>query len=94
MYYNTNNLKDETLSVAETKTERQEQKIRKLFGKFHKMTPSDVFHHFQNTPITSVRRGITNLKNEGLLEKTSEMKQGIFGSPEHYYKLKFQETLF
>jgi len=39
-----------------------------------------------NVPITSVRRAITNLYNQGVVDKTPRMIDGIFGRPEHIYQ--------
>ena len=89
MYYNTNNLDGQALKTAEKKTIRQEEVVLKIFGVFQKnMTASEVHKHFpKNIPITSVRRAITNLKNEGVLEMTTEKKTGLYGTPEHFYRV-------
>jgi hypothetical protein len=40
------------------------------------------------TPIlTSVRRALSNLKEDGYLEKKTAAKQGPYGVPVHYYEL-------
>ena len=40
-----------------------------------------------NTPLTSIRRGMSNLQREGILEKTNKTTQGIYGKQEHFYRL-------
>ena len=39
-------------------------------------------------PITSIRRAITDLTNEGKLEKTSTLKSGDYGKKCHCWRLK------
>ena len=95
MYYNTNRLIDKKLAAAIAKADKQEQKVKVIFNCYGKLTPSDVYSFFpSNVPITSIRRATTNLKNEGFLKITDEMKEGLFGSPEHYYQVHNQLTLF
>lgn len=90
MYYNTNLLDEPELKVANLQTEKQEEIVRKLFFRYKKMTASQIFRIFpiKNAPITSIRRTLTDLKNEGFLIKTDERIPGIYGSPERYYILK------
>jgi len=40
------------------------------------------------TPLTSIRRGITQLMNGKKLEKTEFMREGLYGRREYYYQLK------
>jgi hypothetical protein len=39
------------------------------------------------TPLTSVRRAITNLTEQGVLEKTGRMVQGTYGKQVHMWRL-------
>lgn len=89
MYYNTNSLSGDPLKVAGKKTLRQEDLVKEIFIKFRrKFTASDIAKRFpKNVPITSVRRAMTNLKNEGFLERLDKVKEGVYGSPEHYYEI-------
>ena len=41
-----------------------------------------------DAPLTSVRRAMTNLTKDGLLEKTELKAEGIYGRPEHFWKYK------
>ena len=58
------------------------------------MTASMVYKKFleftrlTNTPITSIRRGMTTLAKSGDLIKTEHMRIGMYGKKEHYYRLK------
>lgn len=89
-YYNTNKLKSTDLQTAEKKAETQEKKVMSIFkSEKRKMTASDVLDIYPDpAPLTSIRRAISNLKELGHLEKTEQMKTGIYGSPEHFYQLK------
>jgi hypothetical protein len=98
MYYNTNNLKAKRLIKALVKAKSQEDKVKIIFNCYGKMTASEVWEFFDKTktPLTSIRRAISNLSNLdfGYLIITDEMKEGLFGMPEHYYKLNNEPTLF
>lgn len=97
-YYNTNNLKDKRLISALVKAKTQEDKVKIIFNCYGKMTASDVWEFWdkKKTPQTSIRRAISNLAHpdSGFLIITDEMKEGLFGMPEHYYKLNNEPTLF
>ena len=90
-YHNTNGLCGKALIQSEQKAKTQEEEIYILFSQFKSLTASNarnVYKHKDTTPLTSIRRGITNLCNLGKLEKTEDMVLGIYGKPEHIYKLK------
>ena len=38
-------------------------------------------------PLTSIRRGMSNLTKEGYLIKTNDTQSGRYGKQEHFYKL-------
>lgn len=96
MYYNTTNQKQPDLKKEWDKTENQEQSVLRLFKQFNRLTASECWKLYEvpHTPITSIRRAITDLMLDGELIKTSEKKKGIYGKPEYVYQLKFKETLF
>ena len=90
-HHNTTNLKGAALAKAESKAKSQEKAILELLIGGGKYTASEVWgliYEPTATPLTSVRRALTNLMNKGKLIKTDEKKIGYYGSPEHYYKLK------
>jgi len=96
-YYNTNNLKEKKLIEALVKAKAQKQKVKIIMNCFGKMTASEVYEFFdkKKTPITSIRRSLSDLQEEDkFLVITDEMKEGPFGSPEHYYKVHNQLKLF
>lgn len=88
MYNNTNRLNVSDDIAATKRTKVQQETVKTIFLKHKKMTASECHRIFnQNVPITSIRRAITDLKNEGILVKTDVLKDGIYGSPEHIYQL-------
>jgi Fe2+ or Zn2+ uptake regulation protein len=94
MYYNTTNETGEVLKRAKQKTLKQDSRIMSFFESHPgHWTPCEVWQQcMPNVPITSVRRSITNLTDQGRLEKTDKKKQGIYGRPNYTWKLSM--TLF
>ena len=90
-YYNTTGLSGDELKEKHHQSSRQSDKIIRYFRKIGKpMTPSDVHTNLfdEHTPLTSVRRAISNLTNrDGLLRKTQMKKIGIYGSKEFFWEL-------
>ena len=97
-YYNTTNSTGEELAKYKAKAASQEEMIMYAFGCFGSASPSEVNTKvFANRiPITSVRRALTNLTNEGRLVKTGTQVSGPYGRPEFVWKLamKGQGDLF
>ena len=91
-YYNTNKETGETLKTSERKAVSQEQAIYNFMidGKSTYYSPSAILLYLfgNRVPITSVRRGMTNLTNQGKLEKTDTMVMGQYGKMEHCWKIK------
>lgn len=96
MYYNTNTLFGPELKQAEEKTKKQEELVMDVFKKLlQPLTPSLVYRYLinngkinANTPLTSIRRSITYLTQKEELVKTPVKVKGLFGSPEHKWRLK------
>ena len=96
-YHNTNGLDRLTEKIQSQKNLNQEDIIYLIFKKstFKKLSASEVWQYYsetlsrvnKNIPLTSIRRGISNLMREGYLIKTNETRAGIYGKPEHFYKL-------
>ena len=86
-YYNTTNESGKSLKENTKKTISQNDKILMYFCKnrSREISPSQVHSViFDNsTPITSIRRSITNLTNDGLLTKTKTKRVGNYGNSEH-----------
>lgn len=89
-YFNTTNLKGHALLDRTNKCKSQHDKILRLFEDKIELTPSEVYHHFScEFPITSARRAINVLTEQGLLIKTDKTKVGIYGDKEFYWRKKF-----
>jgi hypothetical protein len=89
MYYNTTNVSGDLLLEFEDKAQTQEQAILNEFKKHPEYSPADLFYLFIGKyPITSIRRSLTNLTNEGKLIKTGFKRKGLFGRMEYVWKLK------
>ena len=90
-YYNTTNITGEQLKHAWADAKTQEDKIMVLFMKY----PETLFMPFEvrgkvfdhNTPVTSVRRALTNLTDAGKLIKTGTQKSGEYEKQCHCWKL-------
>jgi hypothetical protein len=95
-FYNTINLSGIELFEAERSAQSQEDKILLFFqnnpgnyspSKIHEiLVVNKIIHRL--TPITSIRRAITNLTNNSQLLMTEEMKEGPLGKPEHQWRIK------
>jgi hypothetical protein len=89
-YYNTTGLGDEALAERIAQAETQEERIRLYFEarpQLH-LTPFEIQEKvLPQTPVTSVRRAITNLTEQGTLRKTDHMKDGRYGQPNHTWTL-------
>jgi hypothetical protein len=90
-YYNTNRLRGGELKNAIDAARSQQEKI-KVYFQAH---PERLYAPHQirnllfddyNTPLTSIRRAMTNLETEGYLVKTSRMIKGDYGKPVHCWK--------
>lgn len=96
-YFNTTHVVGKPLGEYEKKAANQEEKILRYFLTRPRMlaTPSMIWEELfkqsasmrATVPITSVRRALTNLTNEGDLIKTGHQKKGAFGRPEYFWKI-------
>lgn len=95
-YYNTNHLEGADLAEVEIRAWSQEQWITRMYQTCPEMSPSQVYRRYLSimgiatvSPITSIRRAISDLASpeKNVLRKTSIMVTGMFGKPEHVYKL-------
>jgi hypothetical protein len=98
-YYNTTHSTHPDLVEYETKAKGQEAKILEHFQatQMPSWSPSEIRSVVFNksVPITSVRRGMTNLTNAGRLVKTDTQLPGPYGRPEYRWKLApEQQELF
>ena len=88
-FYNTNKESGEELLKSSKKSSRQKIVIYDLFLLVNEpMSPSMVYTALnQKWPITSVRRAMTDLTDDGLLNKTEETATGLYGKKEHLWSL-------
>lgn len=85
-YFNTTKESGKHLEMFTVKAKNQEEQILELMKLYKKLSPSDVQKYFNNYPLTSVRRALTNLSNKGKLIKTDEKKKGIYGREEFIWE--------
>jgi hypothetical protein len=94
-YFNTTNEKGSALRENRQKAETQNEKILAYFKKRpgEHLSPTDLWMNLFNKscPITSVRRSISDLTADCLLEKTDRTKIGTYGRKEYCWKLKTGE---
>lgn len=99
-FHNTTNLQGIELQENEGKALKQDEVIEKVFRSTSHMTwtPERMLRHlcimeslnenrWSKTPITSVRRSFSNLKNKGLIEKTDDFVLGDYGKKVHLWRL-------
>ena len=100
MFYNTNEENGATLKESRKKAKTQDQTVLEFFKNHDQLgvTPERCLRHFKimetlseskwhNTPVTSIRRSFSNLKNKGLIKKTEVLIEGDFGKNVHVWKL-------
>ena len=91
-YYNTTGATGALLTEYETAATSQEQLIRDYFRTRPGMmySPSQVQRHLGllATPLTSIRRAMTNLTTANLLIKLDKQTTGPYGRPEHVWQLR------
>jgi hypothetical protein len=110
-YYNTISLSGEKLEKNIARALAQEELVKQIFqaNPNKPLSPSMIMKlvskkYDRHSPITSWRRAITNLTDMGLLVKTDQKVEGLFGEPEHCWQLNaalsktkvetIQQTLF
>lgn len=88
-FHNTISLKGDELNQAESTCKTQEKIINEIFNKSPQgLSASQVLSVFPSTktPLTSIRRAMTNLCSKGVLTITANKVTGLYGRPEHIYK--------
>ena len=97
-YYNTNENAGIYLREAWTQTAKQDELIFQLFSDNPDQgySPEDVelrcLDLGKTWPITSIRRAIHTLTEEGNLTKTSELQKSSYGKNAHLWRLNDQTT--
>lgn len=89
-YYNTTQLSGTELSQRTKKAKSQEIDLLEIFKYKKQLTASEAYRIYNiddKTPITSIRRAITNLCKKGDLFRTNNKKVGIYGRKEFVYSM-------
>ena len=90
-YHNTTGMEGEQLRKREIKTGTQNWKILCFFRLRPSMsfTPYDVWRGMRNpdVPVTSIRRGMTDLTALGYIRKTDEKREGQYGELTYCWRL-------
>ena len=90
-YYNTTGLNFDELAVEIKGARRQMDAILAIYQAVKFAAPSRIEEicvgFGKSWPLHSIRRAITVLADQGLLEKTEEKKVGRYGKKEHIWKL-------
>ena len=96
-YHNTNKEAGTTLAESEHNAKRQEDIILHWLKAQpgREYTPEEIQQGagLERSPITSVRRAITNLTKWSLLEKTDTMREGNYGKLVHCWKFPVPEPV-
>jgi hypothetical protein len=89
-YYNTNEEQGATLKESEARAQQQESEILDFFREYRHsdFTPCEVAKAMPHMLLTSVRRAITNLTDQGFLLQTEVLRMGIYGKRVHTWKFK------
>jgi len=102
-FFNTNKESGNTLRNSKAKVVTQDEQVMAVFESSYQYgtgycNADDVLSISKmKCPITSIRRSLTNLTNEGKLIKTDRMKMGGYGKMTHLYTLNntmYQSRLF
>jgi hypothetical protein len=92
-FYNTTKESGEQLQMFTDKAISQEEKIMVIFKQYYRLTAYECYQYYLlkhevNTPLTSIRRAITNLTNKDKLVMTEFKKKGGYGMNNYVYKLR------
>lgn len=90
-YHNTNGLSGDDLKQKQMKTGSQNRKVLDFFRShsYENFTPWEVNRALgmNNTPITSIRRAITDLTEMGYLRRTDIQRPGLYKEPCYAWQL-------
>jgi hypothetical protein len=93
MYHNTTNQTGRQLDIFSLAAKSQDELILTFARKVCFFSPSHLHNHLiktkqiePNTPLTSIRRAITNLTVAGRLIKTQNQIQSVFNKPEYVWQ--------
>lgn len=94
-YYNTTCQTGEQLEEYRRVAASQEDLMKAFFCQRpgQAFTPSQLTSVLPGAPLTSVRRAITNLTRQGVLEKTTRQRPGAYQRPEHLWRLRIESNM-
>ena len=91
-YHNTTGSQGKDLFEYEQKAQSQEELVLDHFQRYpdRAFSPTDIHRivFMPNTPITSVRRALTNLTKAGKLERTDYQELGRYSRPQYLWRLR------
>jgi hypothetical protein len=96
-YYNTNKECGVVLGRSNAKAKTQEDDILVIFRNKKRLSASQAWALYDSsgvTPLTSIRRAITNLCRDSRLIKTDDVVEGIYGKNEHIYKFPSEVMVY
>lgn len=92
MYYNTTHLRGQRLARYEIQACKQDDMVAEFFRHNPGVdaAPHEVHQrlNLNGTPLTSIRRAMTNLTKDGVLERTDNQVDGPYGKPAYTWRLK------
>ena len=92
-YYDTTQETEANKAKYSEKNRTQTQEVANIASRLQRaFSPSEIFNQWPNnkTPITSIRRAINKLCNQGIIEKTGKRVKGLYGRNELQYKMVVQ----
>jgi len=96
-YHNTTNQTGEQLYIFSVAAKSQDEIVLNFFSNYpnHDFSPSKLHDYLIKyqlidaaTPLTSIRRALTNLTGNGKIIKTDKKLMSKFNRPEYVWKLK------
>ncbi len=91
-FYNTNKTTGTELKEAKKRNLAQAEKILKFLSEHPniKFTACRIHKYLfnDNTPLTSTRRSLSDLKNAGFVVKLDQMVKGVYGRNVHLWKVR------
>jgi Fe2+ or Zn2+ uptake regulation protein len=94
IFHNTIKLVGKKLDEARKSARNQNERIYLIFlqNKGKNMTPFQVHSEYNklypNVPVTSIRRSMTYLTENSMIQKLDSMDKGIYGKNNHQWTLK------
>lgn len=94
LVYSTDHFTEEQKAATKANANKQEARILEFFRDYvpawGSIGVSTIWAAISSTnePITSFRRALTNLAKQGKVEKTDEVRMGMYGRNEHLWRLK------